>query len=48
MKPLHLKEARDLFGVRESLETYAVERRVEDADVKSIEILEGKLLNHEN
>lgn len=48
VKPIDLKEARDLFGIREALETYSVERCIEEADAKGIEALVEKLLNHKN
>ena len=47
VKPIILQEAWDLFGVREALETYAVEQAIERGDERDIEVLQEKLRNHE-
>ncbi len=47
VKPIDLQEAWDLFGVREALEAYAVERAIEQAEPRDMEVLEQKLMGHE-
>lgn len=47
VKPIDLKEAWDLFGVREALETYAVEQAIQSGDDEGFRALEAKLLSHE-
>jgi DNA-binding GntR family transcriptional regulator len=48
VKPLDLQELWDLFGVREALESYAVEKAIERAEPTDIEMLEEKLRNHKD
>ncbi len=48
VKPIDLKEAWDLFGVREALETYAVEQAIQSGDEEGFQILEEKLVRHES
>ena len=48
VRPIDLKEAWDLFGVREALEVYAVEQTIEKGEPENIKELEEKLLSHEN
>ena len=48
VKPLDLQELWDLFGVREALESYAVEKAIERAELTDFEILEEKLRNHKH
>lgn len=47
VKPIDLKEALDLFGVREALETYAVEQAIHHRNDKEIRFLEEKFRIHE-
>lgn len=47
VKPIDLQEAWDLFGVREALEAYAVERAIEQGEPRDLEILEETLRSHE-
>ena len=47
VKPIDLQEAWDLFGVREALEAYAVERAIEQGTPADMEILEEKRRKHE-
>lgn len=47
VKPIDLKEAWDLFGVREALETYAVEQAIEAGDDEGFQALEERLVSHE-
>ena len=46
VKPLNLQELWDLFGVREALEAYAVEKAIERSEPEDMKILEEKLRNH--
>lgn len=46
VKKIGLQEAWDLFGVREALETYAVEQMITVADPRDIALLEKKLQKH--
>jgi DNA-binding GntR family transcriptional regulator len=47
VKPITVKEAWDLFGLREALETYAVEQAILRANQSDIETLEEKARNNE-
>jgi len=47
VKPIDLQETWDLFGVREALESYAVEQTIEKSEPKDIKILEERLRTHE-
>jgi len=47
VKPIDLKEAWDLFGVREALEVYAVELAINRIEDTSIETFEEKFRNHQ-
>lgn len=47
VKPIDPQEAWDLFGAREALEAYTVERAIHQASSGDIAILEEKLKNHE-
>lgn len=46
VKPIDLQELWDLFGVREALESYAVEKAIERAESADFEMLEEKFRNH--
>lgn len=46
VKPIDLEESWDLFGVREALEVYAVERAIERDDRTAMNALEEKLKKH--
>jgi DNA-binding GntR family transcriptional regulator len=46
VKPLDIQEVWDAFGVREALETYAVEQAIKLSDAEDMKILEEKLLTH--
>lgn len=46
VKPIDIEEAWDLFGVREALEVYAVEKAVERARAEDIAGLERRLQEH--
>jgi DNA-binding GntR family transcriptional regulator len=48
VKPIDLQELWDLFGVREALESYAVEKAIEQGETKDFQILEEKLQKHEH
>ena len=43
VKPIDLQELWDLFGVREALESYAIEKAIERAELKSSELHAGQL-----
>ena len=47
VKPIDLQELWDLFGVREALEAYAVEKAIEMAEPDELAILEEKRQKHE-
>jgi DNA-binding GntR family transcriptional regulator len=47
VKPIDLQEAWDLFGLREALEAYAVERAIEQGEPRDLDILEETLRSHE-
>ncbi len=47
VKPIDIQEAWDLFGVREALEAYAVEKAIERGERSDMEMLKQKLRNHE-
>ncbi len=47
VRPMDIQEAWDAFGVREALETYAVEQAIIQGDEKGMSDLEEKLLAHE-
>ena len=47
VKPLDLQEVWDAFGVREALETYAVELAIKLSDGEDMKVLEQKRLAHE-
>jgi DNA-binding GntR family transcriptional regulator len=47
VKPIDLQELWDLFGVREALEAYAVEKAIERAEPNDIGLLKEKLHQHE-
>jgi DNA-binding GntR family transcriptional regulator len=46
VKPIDLEETWNLFGVREALEVYAVERAIERDDRTEMDALDEKLRNH--
>lgn len=48
VRPMDLQEVWDAFGVREALETYAVEIAISKASREDFKVLEEKLLEHEN
>lgn len=48
VRTMDLQEAWDAFGVREALETYAVEQAIVKADEKDFQKLEEQLLNYLN
>jgi len=48
VKPVDIQEAWDLFGVREALESYAIEQAIDRAESGDLEVLEEKLRNHEH
>lgn len=47
VKPMDLQEVWDAFGVREAIETYAVETAISKAGREDFKILEDKLREHE-
>jgi DNA-binding GntR family transcriptional regulator len=47
VRPMDIQEAWDAFGVREALETYAVEQAIIQGDEKGMAGLEEKLFAHE-
>lgn len=47
VRPIDIQEVWDAFGVREAFEVYAVEQAIKLADASDMEILEGKLSEHE-
>lgn len=46
IKPLDKQEAFDLYGVREALESFAVEQAAQRGNIDDIEIVEEKARNH--
>jgi DNA-binding GntR family transcriptional regulator len=48
VKPMDLKEVWDAFGVREAIETYAVEMAISNAGQADFKVLEEKLIEHES
>jgi DNA-binding GntR family transcriptional regulator len=46
VKPLDIQEAKDLFGIREALETYAIEQAINLASDRDIETLEELARSH--
>ncbi|MBW2000263.1 MAG: GntR family transcriptional regulator [Deltaproteobacteria bacterium] len=46
VKPIDIREVWDAFGVREALETYAVEQAIIKADESDMSILEERLRQH--
>jgi DNA-binding GntR family transcriptional regulator len=48
VRPMDCHEAWDAFGVREAIETYAVEQAIQKADAEDMKKLEEKLYEHEN
>jgi len=48
VRPMDLQEVWDAFGLREAIETYAVERAISKASNDDFKILEEKLIEHEN
>ncbi len=47
VRPMDLKEVWDAFGLREAIETYAVEQAISNAGKDDFKILEEKLHEHE-
>jgi DNA-binding GntR family transcriptional regulator len=47
VRPIDIQEAWDLFGVREALEAYAVEKAIDRGEPSDMDMLEQKLRNHE-
>ncbi len=47
VRPMDLKEVWDAFGLREAIETYAVEQAISNAGKDDFKILEEKLNEHE-
>jgi len=48
VRPMDFQEAWDAFGLREAIETYAVEQAIQKADAEDMKKLEEKLYEHEN
>jgi len=48
VKPMDLQEVWDAFGLREAIETYAVELAISKASKDDYKILEEKLIEHES
>ena len=48
VRPMDFQEAWDAFGLREAIETYAVEQAIQKAGAEDMKKLEEKLYEHEN
>lgn len=48
VKPMDLEEVWDAFGLREAIETYAVEMAISKATSEDLKLLEEKLVEHES
>ena len=48
VRPMDLQEVWDAFGLREAIETYAVEMAISKAGNEDFEVLEAKLREHES